>query len=218
MNLGLAEVFAQTKCSVNIIKPVQGNQPWTLTGRTGAEADAPILWQPDVKSWLFGKDPDAGKDWGQEEKGMTEDEMVGWPHRLNGHGFEQSPRDSERQGSLACCSPWGRKESDTTVRLNNNKTSSSTAAMFVTGGNKCKRCYPHKVPGSGGNTKPRYRRLKLKNVSQTGGQCEVWGTEQYLKPWRRGSSCPRRHSRGPSSAPTTLISVQLLFLPGTGSR
>jgi len=100
------------------IKPVnpKGNQPWIVIGRTDAEA--PILWPPDVKSRLIGKDPDAEKDWSQEEKGTTEDEMVGWHHRLNGHEFEQTPGDSEGQESLVCYSPWGRKESDTTWQLN----------------------------------------------------------------------------------------------------
>ena len=85
------------------IKPVnpEGNQPWIFIGRTDADAEAPILWPPDAKNWLIGKDPDAGKDWGQEEKGVTEDEMVGWHHRLNGHEFEQTLGDGERQGSLA---------------------------------------------------------------------------------------------------------------------
>ena len=85
------------------IQPVnpKGNQPWIFIGRTDAEAETPILWPPDVKNWLIVKDPDAGKDWRQEEKGMTEDEMVGWHRRLDGHEFEQTPGDSERQGSLA---------------------------------------------------------------------------------------------------------------------
>ena len=87
-------------------------------GRTDAEA--PIFWPPKVKNWLFGKDPDAGKDWRQEEKGMTEDEMVGWHHRLNGQESEQTLGDNEGQGSLACCCPWGRKKSDVTEWLNNN--------------------------------------------------------------------------------------------------
>ena len=78
---------------------------WMFTGRT--DAGAPILWSLDSRSWLFGKDPDAGKDWGQEEKGAIEDEMVGWHHQLNGHEFEQTPGDSGGQGSLACCSSWG---------------------------------------------------------------------------------------------------------------
>ena len=83
----------------------KGNQPWIFIWRTDAEA--PILWPPDVKSWLIGRDPDAGKDSGQEEKGVTEDEMVGWHHWLNGHESEQTPGDSEGQGSLVCCSPGG---------------------------------------------------------------------------------------------------------------
>ena len=97
-----------------------GNQPWIFIERTDAEAEAPILWPPDVKSWLIGKDPDAGKDWGQEEKGVAEDEMVGWHHRLSGHEFEQTPGDREGQVSLVCCNRWGCKELDTTEQLNNN--------------------------------------------------------------------------------------------------
>ena len=95
------------------IKPVSPNrnQPWIFIGR--ADPEAPILWPPDVKSQLIRKDPDAGKDWGQEKR-MTEDEMVGWHHQLSGHEFEQALRDSEGQGSLACCSPWGHKKSDMT--------------------------------------------------------------------------------------------------------
>ena len=77
-------------------------------------------WPPDIKNQLIGKDPDAGKDGRQEEKGATEDKMIGWHHQLNGHEFEQAPGDGEGQGSLVCCSPWGRKESDTTEQLNNN--------------------------------------------------------------------------------------------------
>ena len=84
------------------------------------DAEAPVLWPPDEKSWLPGRDPDASKDWGQEEKGVTEDEIVGWHHRLNGHEFKQTPGDSQGQGSLMCCSPWGHKELDMTEWLNNN--------------------------------------------------------------------------------------------------
>ena len=83
-------------------------------GRTDAEAEAPILWTPDGKSRIIGKDPDAARDWGQEKKGMTEDEMVGWHHGLDRHEFEQTPGDGEGQVSLACCSPRGHKESDMT--------------------------------------------------------------------------------------------------------
>ena len=102
------------------IQPVhpKGNQSWIFIRGTDVEAEAPILWPPDVKNWLIWKDPDAGKDWRQEEKGMTEDEMVGWYHWLNGHKFEKVPRVGDGQGSLACCSPWGCKNLDTTERLN----------------------------------------------------------------------------------------------------
>ena len=92
----------------------KGNQPWIFIGKTDVEAEAPIFWPPDMKSWFIGKYPDAEKDWGQEEKGMTEEGMVGWHHWLNGHEFEQTPRHSEGQGSLVCCNSWGHKESDTT--------------------------------------------------------------------------------------------------------
>ena len=88
--------------------------PWIFIGRIGAQVEAPILWSPDVKSHLTGKYHYAGKDWGQEEKGATEDEMVGWHHRFNGREFEQTLGDSEWQGSLVCCSPWGGKEMDMT--------------------------------------------------------------------------------------------------------
>ena len=102
------------------IKPVnpKGNQLWIFIGRTDAETEVPILCTPDPKSRLIRKDLNAGKDWRQEGKGMTEDELVGWHHQLNGHEFEQSLGDDEGWGSLAYCSPWGHKESDTTERLN----------------------------------------------------------------------------------------------------
>ena len=102
------------------IQPVhpKGNQSWIFTGRTDAKTETLVLWPPDAKSWLIWKDPDAGKDWGQEEKGTTEDEMVQWHHRLNGHGFGWTPGVGDGQGGLACCGSWGHKESDTTERLN----------------------------------------------------------------------------------------------------
>ena len=102
------------------IQPVhpKGNQSWIFIGRTDAEAEEPILWPPDVNNWLIRKDPDAGKDWRQEEKGMTGDEMVGWHHQLDRPKLEQTPGVGEGQGSLACHSPWDWKEPDTTERLN----------------------------------------------------------------------------------------------------
>ena len=98
---------------IHLVNP-KATKSWIFIGRTDAEA--PILWPPDEKNWLIGKYAGAGKDWRQEEKGMTEDEMVGWHHRLN--EFEQAPEVGDRQGGLACCSPWGHRESDTTEWLN----------------------------------------------------------------------------------------------------
>ena len=105
------------------IKPVnpKGNQSWIFISRTDAEAETPIVWPPDGTNWLTGKDPDAGKDWRQEENRMTEDELAGWHQRLNGHEFEQVPGLGDGQGGLACCSPWGHKESDLTEQLNWNE-------------------------------------------------------------------------------------------------
>ena len=102
------------------IKPVnpKGNQSWIFIGRTDAEAETLILWPPDAKNWLIRKELDAGKYRRQEKKGTTEDEMVGWPHQLNGHEFEQAPGVRDVQGNLVCCSPWGDKELDTTKQLN----------------------------------------------------------------------------------------------------
>ena len=101
------------------IQPVRSkeNQSWLSIGKTDAEAETPILWPPDVKNWLIWKDPDPGKDW-RQEKGTTEDETVGWHHWINEHEFKSTPWVGDGRGDLACCSPWGRKESDTTEQLN----------------------------------------------------------------------------------------------------
>ena len=110
----LLEKTVESPLDCKKIKPVNpnGNQPWIFIGKTDAEA--PIFWPPDARNRLIGKDPDAGKDWGQDEKGATEDETAGWHHRLNGHEFEQTPGDSKGQGSLACCSQRSHKELDMT--------------------------------------------------------------------------------------------------------
>ena len=102
------------------IQPVhpKGDQSWVFIGRTDAEAETPVLLPPHTKSWLTGKDLDAVRDWGQEEKGTTEDVMVGWHHWLDGHEFEWTPGVSDGQGGLVCCDSWGHKESDTTEWLN----------------------------------------------------------------------------------------------------
>ena len=113
-NVVLEKIFESPMDSKEI-KPVnpKGNQPWIFIGKTDAET--PILWTPDVKSQLIGKDSDVGKDWGQEKKGVARmRQMVGWHHQFNGHEFEQTLEDTEGQGSLACCSSWGCKESDMT--------------------------------------------------------------------------------------------------------
>ena len=94
------------------------DQSWVFTGRTDAEAETLVLWPPHANSWLIGKDSDAGRDRGQEEKGMTEDEMAGWNHRLDAHEFGWTPGVGDGQGGLACCNLWGRKDSDMTERLN----------------------------------------------------------------------------------------------------
>ena len=93
-------------CKIKPVNP-KGNQSWIFIGMTDAEAEAPILWSPDARTWFIGKDPDSGKYWKQAEQGMTEDEIVGWHHWLDGHGFGQALGDGEKQGSLAYCSPWG---------------------------------------------------------------------------------------------------------------
>ena len=97
---------------IQLVHP-KGDQSWVFIGRSDDEAETPIIWPPDAKNWLIRKDPDAGKDWRQEEKGMTEDEMVGWHHRIDGHEFERAPGVGDGQGSLVCCSPWCHKESGT---------------------------------------------------------------------------------------------------------
>ena len=111
----MLEKTLESPLDIREIKPVshKGNQPWIFTGKTSAEDKAPILWPSDVKSQLIGKDPEAGKRSVQEEKWVTEDEMIGWHHQMNGHKCEQALRDSEGQGSLACFSLQGHKESDT---------------------------------------------------------------------------------------------------------
>ena len=130
------EKTLESPLDIKVIKPVnpKRNQPWIFIGRTDDEAETPVLWPPDAKNWLTGKDPDAGKDWRQEEKGATEGEMFGWHHGLDGHEFEQALGVVDRQG-LACCSPWGRKESDMTERLNNNNSKinipKSIASLYI---------------------------------------------------------------------------------------
>ena len=114
------------------IQPVHSkrDQSWVFFGRTDAKAETPIIWPPHGKSWLIGKDSDAGRDWGQEEKGTTQDEMAGWHHRLDGRESEWTPGVGDGQGSLACCNSWGHKESDMTERLNWTELYHITISVF----------------------------------------------------------------------------------------
>ena len=116
------------------IQPVhsKGDQSWVFFGRTDTEAETPILWPPHAKSWLIGKDSDAGRDWGQEEKGMTDNEIAGWHHQLNGHEFEWTPGVGDGQGGLVCCNSWGLKELDTNEWLNWTELNHNLAWLFTT--------------------------------------------------------------------------------------
>ena len=128
------------------IEPVHptGNQSWIFIGRIDAEAEAPILWPPNMKNWLIGKDRDAGKDWRQEEKGTTEDELVGWHHQLDRHEFVQASGVGDGQGSLACCSPWGRRVRHVTELSVKQTKGPEGAVKWVEcgakGRRKCVRC------------------------------------------------------------------------------
>ena len=116
----LLDVWCWSPLDGKEIQPVHPkvNQSWIFIGRTDAEAETPIFWTPDAKNWRMGKDLEAGNDWNREEKGMKEDKTVGWHHQHNGHEFEYAPGVGDGQGSLAYCSPWGHKKSDTTEQLN----------------------------------------------------------------------------------------------------
>ena len=126
------------------IQPVhsEGDRPRDFIGRNDAKAETPVLWPPHAKSWLTGKDSDAGRDWGQEEKGMTEDEMGGWHHWLDGRESEWTPGVGDGQGGLVCCDSWGRKESNMTERL--NWTENIWALRFAHPWNKC-ICLEHRT-------------------------------------------------------------------------
>ena len=119
LNCGVGEKTLASSLDCKEIQPVhpKGDRSWVFIGRTDTEAETPVLWPPHAKSWLIGNS-DAGRDWGQEEKGTTEDEMAGWHHWLNGRESEWTPGVGDGQGGLVCCNSWGSKESDTTERLN----------------------------------------------------------------------------------------------------
>ena len=153
----------------------KGNQLWKFIGR--ADAEAPILWPPDVNSRLIGKGPDAGKDRGQEEKGTTEDERVGWRHRLDGHEFEQILGDGKGQGSLECCSPWGHRESDMTEQLNNSSSPENSYPQA----SSLNPPYPGGTENSGWNFNLKWFRI---GVSEEQGLVLSWGTQLPIQPGR----------------------------------
>ena len=132
LNCGVGEDSWES-LGLHEIQPVhsKGDQSWVFFGRNDAKAETPVLWPPDSKSWLIGKDSNAGRDWGQEEKGMTEDEMTGWHHWLDGHEFEWTLGDGNGQGGLAYCNSWGCKELDTTERLNWNERDADWSNLTV---------------------------------------------------------------------------------------
>ena len=127
------EKTLQSPLACKEIQPVhsKGDQSWLFLGRTDAKAETPVLWPPHAKSWLIRKDSDAGRDWGQEEKGTTEDEMAGWHHRLDGHEFEWTLGVGDGQGSLTCCNSWGRKELDMTEWLNWTEYSIVCVCVYI---------------------------------------------------------------------------------------
>ena len=133
LNCGIGGDSWESPLDCKEIQPVhpKGDQSWVSFGRTGGKAETPVLWPPHAKSWLIGKDSDAGRDWGQEEKGTTEDKIAGWHHWLDGRESEWTPRDGDGQGGLACCDSWGRKESDMTERLNWTEQHRSTAICKI---------------------------------------------------------------------------------------
>ena len=131
--------------------PSEGDQPWDFFGRNDAKAETPVLWPPHAKSWLIGKDFDAGRDWGQEEKGMTEEEMAGWHHWLYGCESEWTPGDGDGQGGLVCCISWGHKESDTTEWLNWTEHYYTLSKSAWVSCRLCKTTHP-RIRTSGGRT------------------------------------------------------------------
>ena len=175
------------------IQPVhpKGNQSWIFIGRTDAEAETPVLWPPDGKSWLIWKDCDAGRDWGQEEKGITEDEMVGWHHPLNGHGFGWTLGVGDGQGGLVCCSSWGRKESDMTKQL--NWTEEKAGLKF--------NIQKMVITASSPITSWQIDREKMETVADfiffvskitADGDC-IHEIKKMLAPWKKSYDKPRQH-------------------------
>ena len=197
------------------IKPIhrKGNQSWIFIGRTDAEAETPILWLPDPKNWLIWKDPDAGKDWRQEEKGMTEDEMVGWHHWLYGQKFKQALGVGDGQGSLSCCSPWGCKDWGTELNWDLKVKRHSGRSVDCRGPRICLLVTINHIlqrPKQQRNSKvQQLQRLGSKSFVPPCSQGQLWSlTEQEIPSVlssgqafkKSDSSCLLRPSAGPSRA------------------
>ena len=164
------------------IQPVhsEGDQPWDFVGRSDANAETPVLWPPHAKSWLIGKDCDAGRDWGQEEKGTTKDEMAWWHHWLNGRESKWTPGVGDGQGGLACCNSWGHKESDTTEWL--NWTEDHMKQMYLLQGS---------FPTQGSNPHLPHCRWILYYLSHKGSPRVL---ERVVYPFSRGTFWPRNRT------------------------
>ena len=199
----------------------KGNQSWIFIGRTDAEVEAPIFWPLDMKSWLFGKDPDTGKDWRPEEKGTTEDETVGSHHRFNRYEFEQTLGDSEGQGNLVCCSQWGCKESERLSDWTTTTTRIITGMKFLPRFEQCQK-YPLQMVSSS-NTfflKERtHTREEMKTRTLADGSWEAWEEETRILvlfwlqgPW--GSQNPSFYSVSSSAwCPRTLMTPRATSVP-----
>ena len=185
-NCGL-EKTVESPLDSKEIKPVnpKGNQSWIFIGRTDGKDEALIFWPPDAKSWLPERDPDAGKDCRQEDKGTTEDEMVGRHHWLNGHEFEQALGVGDGPGSLACCSPWGRKESDTTAGVNWLGCRLAAPLHSVQSFSHARLCDPH--------TSERQMKILRKTCALVVSHmkcCEIWAhdelqAQENKPPWSK---------------------------------
>ena len=210
LNCGVVKTLA-SPLDYKEIQPVhpKGDQPWVFIGRTNAEVETPVLWPPHVKSWLIGKDSDAGRDWGQEKKGTKEDEMDGWHHRLNGHEFEWTLGVGDGQGGLACCDSWCHKELDTTERLNWTERTELKAFALIVGPCFCTAPIMRKIKLVLFNTTKCYESRSPSSSEVHNVLCH-WG-------WRRCLQSHRRLTRGLLCASCAGFCWGMLS-PGTNKR
>ena len=193
------------------IQPVhsEGDQPWDFFGRNDAKAETQVLWPPHVKSWLIGKDSDVGRDWGQEEKGTTEDEMAGWHHWLDGHESEWTPGDGEGQGGLARCDSWGCKESDTTERLNWTELQKYHKVFYVS--EKVSKCVLKLNLFS--NNYYHSKRWDNRAAAILGGQCWHKSFLEIIGSPTSGQTTNREGAQPQSSADNWIKGLLMMALP-----